>query len=118
MTADPWAALEAQRCRRHWRNWPWGWVGLALALLAWAALGHATLLAAASMRMPGDGGAPRWQHTMAWVSLCTAAAAWLAGAVAAVMGWHMRGAHASVLTAGGMLLALCGVVVWMVLGPR
>ena len=73
MSLDPWAALEAQRRRRHWRQWPWGWVAVAFGVLMWAALAYAVLLAAGSVRMPGDGAAPRWQHTMAWACLNTAA---------------------------------------------
>ncbi len=106
MSRDPWAALEAQRRRRHWRQWPWGWVAVAFSLLMWAALAYAVLLAAGSMRMPGDGAAPRWQHTLAWACLNTAVVSGVASAVTTVLGWHLRRARGAAMLAGLLLIAL------------
>ncbi len=33
MSRDPWLALENQRRRRHWKQWPWGLIALGLAVL-------------------------------------------------------------------------------------
>jgi type VI protein secretion system component VasF len=33
VSRDPWLALEAQRRRRHWKQWPWGLIALGLAVL-------------------------------------------------------------------------------------
>ncbi|WP_312707091.1 hypothetical protein [Stenotrophomonas sp.] len=106
MSRDPWAALEAQRRRRHWRQWPWGWVAVAFSLLMWAALAYAVLLAAGSMRMPGDGAAPRWQHTLAWACLNTAVVSGVASAVTTVLGWRLRRARGAAMLAGLLLIAL------------
>lgn len=106
MSLDPWAALEAQRHRRHWRQWPWGWVAVAFGVLMWAALAYAVLLAAGSTRMPGDGAAPRWQHTMAWACLNTAAVSCVLSTVTTVLGWRLRRARGAAMLAGLLLLAL------------
>ncbi|WP_349986473.1 hypothetical protein ABRP17_002380 [Stenotrophomonas sp. WHRI 8082] len=55
MSQDPWAALDARRQRRHWRQWPWGWTALALSIAAWICLFALAFLVAASVGMPGDG---------------------------------------------------------------
>ncbi len=56
MSRDPWVALEAQRHRRHWKQWPWGLVALGLAVLFTLGMCGLVLIAAASVRPPGDGG--------------------------------------------------------------
>jgi type VI protein secretion system component VasF len=33
VSRDPWLALEAQRRRRHWKQWPRGLIALGLAVL-------------------------------------------------------------------------------------
>lgn len=56
MSRDPWLALESQRQRRHWRQWPWGLIALGLAVLFTAGMFGLALIGAASVRPPGDGG--------------------------------------------------------------
>ena len=56
MSRDPWLALEAQRRRRHWKQWPWGMIALGLAVLFTLGMFGLALIGAASMRPPGDGG--------------------------------------------------------------
>lgn len=114
MSRDPWAALEAQRRRRHWRQWPWGWVALATALLMWVSLAYGVLLAAGSMRMPGDGAAPQWQHTMTSVCLGVAGVASIASLVTTVLGWRLRYARGATMLAGLLLLALALLLGWVV----
>jgi hypothetical protein len=52
---DPWTALEAQRRRRHWKQWPWGLIALGLAGVFTAGVFGLVLIGAASVRSPGDG---------------------------------------------------------------
>ena len=56
MSRDPWLALESQRRRRHWKQWPWGLIALALAVLFTVGMFGLVLIGAASVRPPGDGG--------------------------------------------------------------
>ncbi|WP_286071581.1 hypothetical protein [Stenotrophomonas sp. 57] len=56
MSRDPWLALENQRRRRHWKQWPWGLIALALAALFTVGMFGLVLIGAASVRPPGDGG--------------------------------------------------------------
>ncbi|KOQ62225.1 MULTISPECIES: hypothetical protein [Stenotrophomonas] len=56
MSRDPWVALEAQRRRRHWRQWPWGLIALGLSAVFTVGLFCLVLIGAASVRPPGDGG--------------------------------------------------------------
>lgn len=115
MSLDPWAALEAQRRRRHWRSWPWGWVALALGLLTWAAFGYAVLLGAAGMRMPGDGAAPHWQATMFKVSFCAAAVMYAASAASTVLGWRLHRARVAAALAAVVLVVPSILLAWTLL---
>jgi len=56
VSRDPWRALEDQRRRRHWKQWPWGLIALALAVLFTVGMFGLVLIGAASVRPPGDGG--------------------------------------------------------------
>lgn len=56
MSRDPWLALENQRRRRHWKQWPWGLIALGLAVLFTVGMFGLVLIGAASVRPPGDGG--------------------------------------------------------------
>jgi len=56
VSRDPWLALESQRRRRHWKQWPWGLIALALAVLFTVGMFGLVLIGAASVRPPGDGG--------------------------------------------------------------
>jgi len=115
VSLDPWVALEAQRRRRHWRNWPWGWVALALGLLTWVAFGYMVLLGAAGMRMPGDGAAPRWQATMFNVSLCAAAVMYAGSAASAVLGWRLHRARRAAGLAALLLAVPTLLLAWAIL---
>ncbi|MBB1257174.1 hypothetical protein H3146_28165, partial [Streptomyces sp. OF3] len=55
MSRDPRVALEAQRHRRHWKQWPWGLIALGLAVLFTVGMFGLVLIGAASVRPPGDG---------------------------------------------------------------
>ncbi|HYQ24274.1 hypothetical protein [Stenotrophomonas sp.] len=115
MSFDPWAALEAQRRRRHWRSWPWGWVALLFGLLAWGAFGYAVLLAAAGTRMPGDGAAPHWQVTMLKVSFCAAVVMYAAGTASTVLGWRLHRARVAAALAAVLLVVPSLLLVWAIL---
>ena len=56
MSRDPWQALENQRRRRHWSQWPWGVIALGLAVLFTVGMFGLVLIGAASVRPPADGG--------------------------------------------------------------
>lgn len=53
MSRDPRVALEAQRHRRHWKQWPWGLIALGLAVLFTVGMFGLVLIGAASVRPPG-----------------------------------------------------------------
>jgi len=115
VSLDPWAALEAQRRRRHWRSWPWGWVALALGLLTWAAFGYAVLLGAAGMRMPGDGAAPHWQATMLKVAFCAAVVMYAASTASMVLGWRLQRARVGAALAAVLLVVPFILLAWTLL---
>ncbi|AWH53027.1 hypothetical protein C1924_07480 [Stenotrophomonas sp. ESTM1D_MKCIP4_1] len=114
MSLDPWAALEAQRRRRHWRSWPWGWVALALGLLAWGAFGYAVLLGAAGTRMPGDGAAPQWQASALRVSLIASAVMYPASATSALLGWRLQRARGVAGLAALLLAVPSALLAWAI----
>ncbi|WP_312738442.1 hypothetical protein [Stenotrophomonas sp.] len=115
MSLDPWAALEAQRRRRHWRSLPWGWMALALCVLAWVAFGYMVLLGAAGTRMPGDGAAPHWQATMFKVSLAAAAVLYAASLASTVLGWRLQRARGAAGLAALLLAVPSALLAWAIL---
>jgi len=52
VSRDPWLALETQRHRRHWKQWPWGVIALGLAVLFTVGMFGLVLIGAASVRPP------------------------------------------------------------------
>jgi hypothetical protein len=89
VSRDPWLALEAQRRRRHWKQWPWGLIALGLAVLFTVGMFGLVLIGAASVRPPGDGSSAR----SARVFHCAAGRELLGAAgclAAAVLAWRLN----------------------------
>ena len=89
MSPDPWVALAAQRRRRHWKQWPWGVIALALALLCTAGMIGLVLIGAASVRPPGDGSSAVNLQPYFIALLAGEVLGALGGIVAAVLAWRL-----------------------------
>ncbi|HDS1578644.1 TPA: hypothetical protein QEL15_000674 [Stenotrophomonas maltophilia] len=90
MSRDPWLTLEAQRRRRHWRQWPWGLIALGLALLCTLGMFGLVLIGAASVRPPGDGSSAHNLNAY-FIALLVAELLGSLGCVAAaVLGWRLN----------------------------
>ncbi|MEA9565029.1 hypothetical protein [Xanthomonas sp. WHRI 8932A] len=91
MSSDPWALVAARRQRRHWRQWPWGWMALGLSLAAWACLAVMAFLVTASIGMPGDGShAMQATRIPMFVTLLVGALVTLGGLVASSVAFSQR----------------------------
>lgn len=89
MSLDPWAALEAQRRRRSWRQWPWGLIALGMALLSLSGAFFIFMLVGAAMRPPGDGAdvdLKPYVIVLALAELVTVSA----GVIASVLAWRLN----------------------------
>ncbi|WP_423159425.1 hypothetical protein [Stenotrophomonas geniculata] len=90
MSRDPWLALENQRRRRHWKQWPWGLIALGLAVLFTVGMFGLVLIGAASVRPPGDGGSARNLRAY-FIALLVAELVGAVGCVAAaVLAWRLN----------------------------
>ncbi|CAM0119028.1 hypothetical protein [Stenotrophomonas geniculata] len=90
MSRDPWLALENQRRRRHWKQWPWGLIALALAALFTVGMFGLVLIGAASVRPPGDGGSALNLRAY-FIALLVAELVGAVGCVvAAVLAWRLN----------------------------
>ncbi|UWU58442.1 hypothetical protein NDR96_06085 [Stenotrophomonas maltophilia] len=90
MSRDPWLALENQRRRRHWKQWPWGLIALALAALFTVRMFGLVLIGAASVRPPGDGGSALNLRAY-FIALLVAELVGAVGCVvAAVLAWRLN----------------------------
>ncbi len=105
MSRDPWLALEAQRHRRHWKQWPWGLIALGLAVLFTVGMFGLLLIGAASVQPPGDGSSTLDLRAY-FIALLVAELLGAAGCIAAaVLAWRLnRGKVAAGL--GIILLSL------------
>ncbi|EMR0465131.1 hypothetical protein [Stenotrophomonas maltophilia] len=101
MSRDPWLALETQRRRRHWKQWPWGLIALFT-----AGMFGLVLIGAASVRPPGDGSSALDLRAY-FIALMVAELLGAVGCVAAaVQAWRLnRGKVAAGLAI--ILLSLC-----------
>ncbi len=89
MSRDPWRALEDQRRRRHWKQWPC-LIALALAVLFTVGMFGLVLIGAASVRPPGDGGSALNLRAY-FIALLVAELLGAAGCVAAaVLAWRLN----------------------------
>ncbi|MEA9556465.1 hypothetical protein VC273_11235 [Xanthomonas nasturtii] len=111
MSSDPWALAAARRQRRHWRQWPWGWMALGMSLAAWACLAVMAFLVTASIGMPGDGShAMQATRIPMFVTLLVGALVTLGGLVASPVAFSQRrqpGAAAMGLALLLLLLLFC-----------
>jgi len=90
VSRDPWLALENQRRRRHWKQWPWGLIALALAALFTVGMFGLVLIGAASVRPPGDGGSALNLRAY-FIALLVAELVGAVGCVvAAVLAWRLN----------------------------
>ncbi|MBA0437130.1 hypothetical protein D7Y55_21485 [Stenotrophomonas maltophilia] len=90
MSRDPRAALDAQRHRRHWKQWPWGLIALGLAVLFTVGMFGLVVIGAASMRPPGDGGSAINLRAY-FIALLVAELLVAVGcAVSAVLAWRLN----------------------------
>lgn len=90
MSRDPRVALEAQRHRRHWKQWPWGLIALGLAVLFTVGMFGLVLIGAASVRPPGDGSSALDLHAY-FIALLVAELFGAAGCLAAaVLAWRLN----------------------------
>ena len=110
MSQDPWAALEARRQRRHWRQWPWGWAALLLSFGAWVCTFMLTVLVMASVGMPGDGShAMQATAPYLYITLALGGTALLGSVIASVLALRLRrqaGGGVSALVLDALLLAV------------
>ncbi len=90
MSRDPWLALETQRHRRRWRQWPWGLIALGLAVLFTVGMFGLVLIGAASVRSPGDDSSALDLRAY-FIALLVAALLGAVGCVAAaVLAWRLN----------------------------
>jgi len=90
VSRDPWLALESQRRRRHWKQWPWGLIALALAVLFTVGMFGLVLIGAASVRPPGDGGSALNLRAY-FIALMVAELVAAVGCItAAVLAWRLN----------------------------
>ncbi|WP_142807689.1 hypothetical protein [Stenotrophomonas maltophilia] len=90
MSRDPWVALEAQRHRRHWKQWSWGLIALGLAVLFTVGMFGVVLIGAASVRPPGDGSSALDLRAY-FIALMVAELVVAVGCVAAaVLAWRLN----------------------------
>ncbi|QGL88208.1 hypothetical protein FEO91_07790 [Stenotrophomonas maltophilia] len=90
MSRDPWLALENQRRRRHWKQWPWGLIALGLAALFTVGMFGLMLIGAASVRPPSDGGSAL-NLRVYFIALLVAELVGAVGCVAAaVLAWRLN----------------------------
>lgn len=109
MSPDPWVALQAQRHRRQWRQWPWGLIALGLALLSLSGAFFIFMLVGAAMRPPGDGAGLNLKPyviTLAVAELLTVSA----GIVASVLAWRLNRGRAAAALAMVLLSLWLGVL--------
>ncbi|KAG1530667.1 hypothetical protein G6F50_017163 [Rhizopus delemar] len=90
VSRDPWVALEAQRHRRHWKQWPWGLIALGLAVLFTVGMFGLVLIGAASVRPPGDGGSAINLRAYFMALMVAELLAAVGGAVSAVLAWRLN----------------------------
>lgn len=114
MRADPWAALQQRRQRRHWRSWPWGWIALGLSVGAWACAFALMVLVLASVGMPGDGNHAMQATRLPMLGVLCVAATTVAGCLVAA-GLSLRLPHRPV--AGAMALGLLALLVAVMVLP-
>lgn len=110
MSLDPWAALETQRRRRHWKQWPWGLIALGLAVLCWVGLFGVLVVGAASMRPPGDGSSAINLKPYLFALLAAELLATCGGFAAAVLAWRLNRGKASAALAIILLSLWLGVL--------
>jgi hypothetical protein len=90
VSRDPWLALETQRHRRHWSQWPWGPIALGLAVLFTVGMFGLVLIGAASVRPPGDGSSALDLQAY-FIALLVAELLGAVGCVAAaVLAWRLN----------------------------
>ncbi|MDV3516133.1 hypothetical protein [Stenotrophomonas sp. C1657] len=109
MSQHPQAALEIQRRRRRWRQWPWGPIALGLALLSVSGVFFIFMLVGAAMRPPGDGAGVNLRPyviTLAVAELCTVSA----GIVASVLGWRLNRGRVTAALAMVLLSLWAGIL--------
>lgn len=109
MSRDPRVALETQRHRRHWKQWPWGLIALGMAVLSLSGAFFIFMLVGAAMRPPGDGAHVNlkpYVAALAVAELFTISA----GFTASVLGWRLNRGRAMAALAMVLLSLWVGIL--------